>query len=387
MIFLDFKLSKEQIEICQEIREFSKENLNKNVYEDDEASTFPAKKWKMCADFGIQGLPIPEEYGGSGQSMLDVALAIEALGYGCKDEGLVFSICAHMLTCLIPIWYFGTDKQKEKYLPGLISGDLIGGNGITEPDTGSDSAAMSTNVVKEDGQYIINGSKMFVTNAPVADLLVIYAKHPGGMKMLDVSAFIIDKENQGIKVGQDFKKMGLRTSTIGEVILDNCKIPLTSVLGRERLGMKVFNYSMLWERIIMGAYHIGAMQQQFDMVLDYTNMRSQFGKKIAKFQRIADMLVDMKMRIETSKLMLYKNCWNFDNNKLSMADASMSKLLTSESKVKNSLDAVQIFGAYGYMKESDVERQLRDSMAAKIYSGTSEIQRKIISESLEKYYE
>ncbi len=384
---MDFNLNSEQIELFTTIVNFSKAKLNSNVFEDDDNSSFPIKKWKACGEFGIQGLSIPLEYGGAGLDMLATAIAIQALGYGCKDEGLIFSICAHMLTASIPISTFGTQIQKEKYLAKLASGEFISGNGITEPDSGSDSPSMLSNVIKDGKSYTINGNKIFVTNAPVADLLIIYARHSNGLRMADVSAFIIPKDNPGMKIGQVFKKMGLRTSPISEIILDDCHIGHESLLGRERLGMSVFNFSMIWERVIMAAYHLGAMQQQFDVALEYTGNRKQFGEKIIKFQSISNMLVDMKIRIEAAKLMIYQACWNYDNGKDIMTEASMVKLFTSEARVKNSMDSVQIFGGYGYMKESMVEKQLRDSIASKIYSGTSEIQKKIISERLVKFYE
>jgi len=253
---LDFTITDEQKEIRQSIRKLCTSKLNDNIYENDKQSFFPINKWKVCGEFGITGLPIPEKYGGIGQNMLTTALAIQSLGYGCKDEGLIFSICAHMLTCAIPILFFGTEEQKIKYLPELCSGEYIGGNGITEADAGSDVSSMTTKVVKESNYYYINGSKIFVTNAPVANLLVIYAKHHGGIKALDISAFLIETDNQGFRIGQVFNKMGLRTSTTSEIILDNCRIPENKLLGRERMGMTVFNQSMLWERIIMAAYHI-----------------------------------------------------------------------------------------------------------------------------------
>lgn len=314
--------------------------------------------------------------------MLTTALAIEALGKTCMDEGLIFSICAHLCTCAVPVMLEGTREQKEHWLPGLASGQMIGGNGITEADAGSESTAMST-LVKANGRgYRLNGAKMFVTNAPVADLLIIYARHPGGIRMLDVSAFAVEKGNSGMFIGQTFEKMGLRTSPISEVILSDCQVPSGSLIGGERRGMAVFNASMLWERILMSAYHIGSMAQQYQTVLDHANSRVQFGKKIVKHEKVADKLIDMKLRIEAARLILYETCWKYDHGACRMADASKIKLMASEAKVKNSIDAVQLSGAYGYMKENIVEKQLRDSMSATIYSGTSEMQKIIIGEGL-----
>ena len=379
---MDFTFTDEQKEIQKSVLQLCLSKLNDNIFIDDEQAVFPIEKWKICGQFGIPGLPIPEEYGGIGRDMLTTALAIRSLGYGCKDEGLVFSICAHMLTCAIPLWCFGTQEQKTTYLPKLCSGEYIGGNGITEAGAGSDISSIAAKVEKEGNYYSLQGTKIFVTNGPVANLLVIYAKHPDGMNMLDISAFIIETDCPGFSIGQVFKKMGLRTCTLSEVVLDKVRVPEQNLLGRERRGMTVFNKSMLWERIIMGAYHIGAMEQQYELTVKYALLRKQFGQTIISFQQVSDKLVAMKMRIETAKLLLYKVCWNYDNNQADLSQAAMLKLLTSESKVKNSLSAVQIFGAYGYLKESDVEKQLRDSIAATLYSGTSEIQKNIISERL-----
>jgi L-prolyl-PCP dehydrogenase len=379
---MDFTITAEQKDIEQSVLKLCGAKLNGEVFLDDEKETFPALKWQACADFGIPGLPVPEAYGGLGQSMLTTALAVKALGYGCRDEGLVFSLCAHMLTCVIPIVHFGTEEQKRKFLPGLCDGRVIGGNGMTEADAGSDTSSIATKAVKEGGAYLLNGAKIFVTNGPVAGLLVVYARHPQGMKSLDMSAFLMEAGTPGLATGQVFHKMGLRTSPTSEILLDHCRIPEANLLGRERLGMNVFNLSMQWERTVMAAYHAGAMERQFESAVRYASLRKQNGQKIVKFEAVANRLVDMKIRLETARLLLFKTCWDYDNGQSDPAGASLLKLLASESRVKNSLDAVGIFGAYGYMKESDVEKELRDSVAATIYSGTSDIQRKIIAGQL-----
>ncbi|MBU1170681.1 MAG: acyl-CoA/acyl-ACP dehydrogenase [Proteobacteria bacterium] len=379
---MDFTLNNEQKAICRSIRDLCNDAFNDDVMDDDNHGSFSKYKWLLCGDVGIQGLVIPDEYDGSGYDMLTTALSIESLGQYCKDEGLIFSLCANICTCIIPLCQFGTQNQKDTYLPGLASGRLIGGNGITEENAGSDSSAIQTDVTKNGDGFVINGTKLFVTNAPVADLLLIYAKHPGGMKMADTSCFVIDTQNPGIMNGQTFQKMGLRTSPLSEVVLKNCTVGTEDLLGRERFGMMVFNHSMMWERIIMGAYHVGAMEQQYQMVLSHANTRSQFGRSIKKFSGVSDKLVDMKMRIDSARLMLYHTCWKYDQSKADLSDASMIKLMTSEAKVKNSLSALQVFGAYGYMTDSHVQKQVRDSLAATLYSGTSEMQKKIIGEHL-----
>ncbi len=380
---MDFNFSKEQRQICRTIQETSRKALNENIFEHDEESIFPEKKWQICGNLGIQGLPIPKKYGGSGLDLLTTALAIQYLASACKDEGLVFSICAHICTVAVPLWQHGTEEQKKEFLSKITTGEYIGANAITETEAGSDTAGMHTIAVKSERAYILNGTKMFVTNAPFSDLFIVYARHPNGLKMMDTSAFLVTKENAGLSIGQVFKKMGLRTSSMSEVVLRDCSVPPEMLLGRERWGMAIFNDSMFWERIVMSAYHIGAMEQQFDMASKYAESRKQFGRKIIQFSAISDKLINMKMRVETAKLLLYKTCWQYDTTgRNSMTDASMLKLLVSDVRVKSSLDAVQILGAYGYMKENDAEKQLRDAIASKIYSGTSEIQKKIIAENI-----
>lgn len=379
---LNFKLSKFQKALCQSVHEIEKRGFNDTVFNDDENSIFAYEKWKLLGKIGVIGLPILEEYDGAEQDLLTTALAIEALAYKCKDEGLVFSVCAHMCTCTMPLQYFGTTEQKKKYLKKLATGEYIGGNGMTEANAGSESPAIITEVKYKNNKYMLNGNKIFVTNAPVADLLIIYGKHPNGIRMLDVSAFIVEKDNNGMKVGTIYNKMGLRTSPLSEITLKDCVIEKNNLLGKEKRGMFIFNKSMLWERILMSAYHVGSMRQQFKFSKEYANSREQFGKKIIKHSNISDKIIKMKMRIESCQLMLYKTCWNYDNGNCQLADASMLKLMTSEAKIKNSIDAFQLFGGYGFIKENMVEKQLRDSMAATIYSGTSEMQKMIIGDRL-----
>lgn len=377
---MDFSLNREQAAICRSVKEVCTDYFSRPEASKDKG--FPRDLWKKICGIGVLGLPVPQDLGGTGYDMLTTALAIQTLGRYCHDEGLVFSLCAHLCTCLIPIVHFGTDEQKEAYASSLTDGTMIGGNGITESGAGSDSGSIITRVTPEEDGFLVNGAKIFVTNAPVSDVLLIYARHEGGMKMMDVSCFIIDKNTPGLSLGQTYDKMGLESSPLSEVLLDDCRVTRNRLLGRERLGLQVFNHSMLWERILMSAYHVGAMESQFDTVLEHAGARSQFDRKIKKHDRVADMLVDMKMRLTSSRLMLHHVCWSYDQGDAGLAEAAMLKLQCSESKVKNSLDAVQLFGAYGYMKDSAVERQLRNSIAATLYSGTSQMQRKIIGDQL-----
>ncbi|MEK3904697.1 MULTISPECIES: acyl-CoA dehydrogenase family protein [unclassified Paenibacillus] len=384
---MDFSYTEEQRQICSLMEECSGRYLNDGVYEDDEHGTFRRDKWSRIADTGLLGLPFPERYGGAEQGMLTTALAVYSLARHCHDEGLVFSVCAQMSAAQVPLWVYGTGEQQTRYLAPLIGGRFIGSSVITEPGSGSDSSAMTTSVEKLADGYLLNGVKTFATLAPEADILLVYGKHANGLPMLDVSAFILEAQQEEYRIGQIFGKMGLRTSPMSEVLLNQTRIPADRLLGRERQGMGIFFKAMLWERIIVSAYHAGAMEQQYEQTYHYASKRKQFGQAILSFEGVYDKLVQMRLRLETGRLMLFKVCADFDQGRCGMHSASMLKLHTSESKVQNSLAAVQIWGAYGYVKESAPEKQMRDSLASKLYSGTSEMQKKIMMEGLGEGYE
>ena len=307
---------------------------------------------------------------------------MEGLGYGCHDQGLLFSINAHMWTNSIPILTFGTHDQKKKYLPGLCDGQLIGANGVSEPGAGSDVFSMRTRVVQEANGYVLTGTKIFVTNAPVADLFAVYGTLDPKRGALGICAFIIEKGTPGLSVGKKMDKMGLRTSPMAELVLDNCHVPEIARLGREGRGGEVFNCSMAWERACILATCVGTMRRQLEKCIEYARTRKQFGQPIGKFQSVANHIVDMKLRFETARLLIYKVGWLMHTGKSADIDAAMAKLYVSESYVKSCLDAIQVHGGGGYMTELEIERELRDSVGSTLYSGTSEIQRNIIARGL-----
>jgi alkylation response protein AidB-like acyl-CoA dehydrogenase len=303
---------------------------------------------------------------------------LERLGYGCKDNGLVFSINAHMWTLEIPLLNFGTDDQKQRYLPRLCSGELIGANAMSEPDSGSDAYSVTTTADKRGNRYVLNGSKVFVTNGPVAGIYLVYAtvdrsKGPNG-----VSAFLVEKDTGGLSIGAHTQKMGLKTSPMSELYFDDCEVPEENRLGREGAGKMLFADSMTWERSCILASAVGTMERIFETCVQYANDRQQFGQPIGKFQLVASMIIDMKMRLETSRALLYRAGWLKSRGKNIFLEAAMAKLQISESWVKTAQDAIQVHGGYGYMAEYEMERELRDAISSKIYSGTSEIQRQII---------
>jgi alkylation response protein AidB-like acyl-CoA dehydrogenase len=376
---MDFSLTEDQVSFKKSAIDFSKKLLNEGVTERERNCEFNQVGWEKCADFGIQGLPLPEVYGGLGKDILTCVVTMEGLGYGCRDSGLLFAINSHIWTCESPILKFGTDFQKKKYLPGLCNGSLKGGHAMTEPDSGSDAFSMRCKAVKKGDKYIINGTKMFITNAPIADLLLVFAVTDSQKGFAGISTFIVEKGFPGFSVGKPLGMMGLKTCPMGEVILQDCEVPVENRLGKEGAGSAIFNSEMEWERSCLFATHVGAMEKDLEECIRYVNIRKQFGKPIGKNQAIAHKIADMKVRLELSKLVLYKVAWLKLQGKRAPVESAIAKLFASESYVENCMEALQIHGAYGYSTEMDLERSLRDSIAGKIYSGTSEIQRNIIA--------
>lgn len=376
---MEFSLTPQQQEWQTAAIEFARASLADDMIARDHAGTFSRDLWKKCAEFGVQGLPVPEEYGGNGADVGTAIAVMEGLGYGCKDAGLLFSINAHLWTNSVPILLYGTEAQKKKYLPGLCDGTLIGANGASEPESGSDVFAMKTRAEKRGNTYILNGAKMFVTNAQVADTIATYATLDEKMGIMGVCGFIVEKSFPGVSVSRKLEKMGLRTSPMAEVIFENCEVPAENLLGREGRGAEVFNCSMEWERSCILASCLGTMRRQLEKCTEYARMRRQFGRPIGKFQSVANKLVDMKVRLETARPLVYRIGWLKDQGKSAVMEAAMAKLYLSDCFVKSSLDAIQVYGGYGYMTECELERDLRDAVGSQLYSGTSEIQRNIIA--------
>jgi alkylation response protein AidB-like acyl-CoA dehydrogenase len=379
---VDFSLSAEQRELVDAATAFARQELGHDLAKLEGAGEFPRDAWRACAKFGIQGLPVPAGLGGAGADVLTTTLVMEALGYGCPDNGLLFSLNAQMWSVEHPLVIFGTLEQQQAYLPGMVSGDIIGGHAMTEPGSGSDALHMRTQAERRGDDYILNGEKQFITNAPVADVLLVYASVAGRPGMAGLSAFLVDAGTPGLRVTSGFEKMGLRTSPMGEVALIDCRVPVSSRLGPEGAGMAIFTSSMEWERSCLFASAVGAMRRQLDACVTYARSREQFGQPIGKFQAIAGMLADMYVRLEAAKVLLYRVAWLKQEGKSAPAEAAAAKLFTSEAWVQSSRDAIQVHGAWGYLKEAGIERDLRDAIASTIYSGTSEIQRVIVARML-----
>lgn len=377
---MDFSLSEEQQLLRETIVRFSQNELNADVTGRDREHRFPRDLWLKCGEMRLQGLPVPEEYGGSGLDPLATAIALEGLGYGCKDGGLVFSICAHLLSCVVPLWRHGTEEQKKRFLPRLCDGSFIGVHAMTEPNSGSDAFALSTKAERQGDGYRINGSKTFISNGPVADVVIVFAVtdakkgYHGG-----VSAFIVEKGAAGFRSSQPFDKMGIRTAPLGELVFEDVYVSEDAVLGGIGAGSAIFTHAMDWERTCLFASHVGAMERLLEIVLKYARSRTQFGQTIGKFQAISHRIADMKVHLEAARLLVYRAASRLDQARNVSLDASIAKLFVSESLLQAALAAVQIHGGYGYMAEFEVERALRDAIGSTIYSGTSEMQRNIIS--------
>ncbi len=376
---MDFSISEEQQQFRDAVSKFAKNELNNNVVERDHEEVFDWQGWNKCGEFGLLGLPVPEQYGGQNADIVTCVLAMQSLGSACEDAGLLFALNSHIWTCCIPILQFGSEEQKQNYLPALSSGSKIGGHAMTEPNAGSDAYAITTTAVKDGEYYVLNGTKVFTSNAPIADVLLIFASTDKDKGFAGISAFLVDTEREGISVGKPLAKTGLRTSPTGEVVLENCRVPVSSRLGAEGAGSAIFNAEMEWERSCLFASHLGSMERQLEECVQYAKDRQQFGKSIGEFQAISSKIADMKVRIELAQLILYKVAWMKGNGKRAQLESAIAKLFTSESYVQSSLDAVQIHGGYGCMREFGVERNLRDSLASRVYSGTSEIQRNTIA--------
>ncbi len=377
---MNFDLSDEQRMLRESIVRFARGVLNENLIERDRAQTFSRALWARCAEVGLQGLPAPEACGGSNADPVTCAVALEALGYGCRDGGLVFSLAAHMLACVVPISKHGSPAQHEKYLRGLCDGTLVGAHAITEPGSGSDTFSMRMRADRVDGGWRLNGNKTFISNGPVADVVVVFAMtdinkgfHGG------VTGFLVERGASGFKPGQAFEKMGLRTSPVGELVFDDMLVADDAVLGTVGGGASVFTTAMDWERTLLVAAHVGTLERLLETAIAYARTRNQFGQTIGKFQAVSHRIADMKVQLDAARLLTYRAASRLGSSRAASLDAAITKLFVSETLVRSALDTIQLHGGNGFMVEYEVERALRDAVGSTLYSGTSEMQRNIIA--------
>ena len=376
---MDLSFSEEQERYRDSVVSFARRDLDDDVAERDVDHAFSREGWQKCADFGLLGLPVPDQYGGSGADPITIAVALEALGYGCRDNGLLFSLNAHLWSCVVPVMTFGTEEQKARYLPGLCDGSIIGVQGMTEPGSGSDAFGMATTVERRGDDFVLNGSKTYITNAPVADLFVVFASSDSSRGFAGTSTLLVERGTPGLTIGKPFEKMGLRTSPMSELAFSDVRLPPDALLGTVGAGMAVFNNSMEWERSFIMMSTLGTMQRQLERSVAYARERRQFGQPISKFQAVSHRLVEMRLRLKTARLLLYELAWLRSLGKSAAAEASLAKLHVSKCFLESSLDALYVHGAFGYMVEAELERDVRDAIAGQIYSGTSDIQRNLVA--------
>ncbi|MGQ0703277.1 MAG: acyl-CoA dehydrogenase family protein [Gemmatimonadales bacterium] len=374
---MDFSLSPAQLELRDAVREFARRELAGN-----DGEHFSRERWRACAEFGLLGLHVPEQFGGSAHDLLTTMIAMEALGYGCNDQGFMFSIHAHLWAVVSPLLTFGTPEQQERLIPALLDGRWIGAHGMSEPDSGSDAFSLRTRAEKTGDGYVLNGVKTFVTNAPIADVFVLFATVNPKRGRWGVTAFVLEKGTPGLAVTAPFKKLGLHSSPMSEVVLTDCRVPATARLGAEGQGAAIFLDSMGWERACILGSQIGRLDRQLETCINYAKQRRQFGQPLGNFQLVAAKLADMRVRLETARLLLYRSAWEKAREGDVALYSAMAKLYVSEVAVASSLDAIQLHGGYGYMEEFEVARDLRDAVGGTLYSGTSEIQRLLIARAL-----
>jgi len=381
---LNFDFPLEYLEYQKRVKEFAQDHLSDDVQQRDRSSVFAKDLWQKCANFGIQGLAAPSKYGGSFEKvdLQRALLAMSGLGYGCMDNGLGLTLNAHMWSVMMTITEFGTEVQKEKYLPKLCNGSWIGCHALSEEDSGSDVFNMQTTAIREGDFYILNGKKVWVTLAPNADIAMVFALTNPNLGKWGVSTFIVETAKEGCIASENQEKMGMRTAPFGTITLSDYKIPVENRIGKEGAGMSISNYSLEYDRCFILSSVIGAMERQIEDAVTYAKNRKQFGKPIAEFQAVSHRIADMKLRLETSRLLLYKLTWLKEKGESAPMDTALLKLHLSESAVSNSLDLIRIYGAKGYVTEFGIERNLRDVVGSVILAGTSDIQKNIIAKML-----
>ncbi|OKP03471.1 acyl-CoA dehydrogenase family protein [Xenorhabdus eapokensis] len=376
------RIDEQQLLLRDKAERFAHEQLKTEIAASERTGTFFQQGWQKCAEFGLLKMAIPEEYGGEGASLSDLLSIMEGLGYGCEDMGLLFSLNAHLWTVTTQLAIHGTPAQRSRFLPGLLDGTLIGANGSTEEEAGSDVFSMRTHAVRDGDYYILNGVKTYITNAPIANLYVIYATIDPTLGPLGVTAFLVESSTPGLEVSQPLEKMGLRTAQMGRITLKNCRIPANAILGREGRGVKIFESAMEYERGCILATTLGAMRRSLEACIKHARTRRQFGQPIGKNQAISHRIADMKVNLDAARELVYRVGRLKDAGKDATMEAACAKLFVSETYTKLSMDALRIYGAKGYLADSHTERELRNSIASVIYSGTSDIQRNIIANEL-----
>lgn len=377
---MQFQLSDEQEMIRKMVRDFAKNEVEPTAAERDEEERFDREIFEQMAELGLTGIPWPEEYGGIGGDYLSYVIAVEELSRVCGSTGVTLS--AHISLAGWPLYTFGTEEQKQKYLTPLAQGTKMGAYGLTEPGSGSDASAMKTTAKRDGDDYILDGSKIYITNGGEADIYIVFAMTDPEQKHKGTTAFIVEKGMPGFSMGKKEKKLGIRSSPTLEIIFDGVRVPKANRLGEEGEGFKIAMMTLDGGRNGIAAQAVGIAQGALDAATDYAKERKQFGKPISAQQGVAFKLADMATKIEASRLLTYQAAWLESKGKPYGKASAMSKLMAGDSAMEVTTEAVQVFGGYGYTKDYPVERYMRDAKITQIYEGTNEIQRLVISKML-----
>ncbi len=379
---MDFSLTKEQELFLLMIRKFAEEEVKPLAAEIDEQERFPVETVEKMAKLGIMGIPFPVEYGGAGGDNILYSMAVEELSRVCATTGVIVS--AHTSLCAAPIYEFGSEEQKQKYLPKLCSGEWIGAFGLTEPNAGTDASAQQTLAVLDGDHYVLNGSKIFITNAGYAHVYIIMAMTDKSLGTKGISAFIVEQDTPGFSIGKKEKKLGIRGSATCELIFENCRIPKENLLGKLGGGFGIAMKTLDGGRIGIAAQALGIAQGAMDETVKYVKERKQFGKAIGQFQNTQFQLADLDVKIEASRFLVRAAAYKKDQKLPYSVEAARAKLFAAETAMETTVKAIQFHGGYGYTREYPVERMMRDAKITEIYEGTSEVQRMVISATLLK---
>lgn len=379
---MDFNLSKTEELFLQMIREFAEKEVKPLAAEIDEQERFPIETVEKMGKIGLMGIPIPKQYGGAGGTNMMYGMAVEELSRVCGTTGVVLS--AHTSLCAAPILENGTEEQKMKYLPKLASGEWVGAFGLTEPNAGTDAAGQQTTAVLDGEEWVLNGSKIFITNGGYAHVYIIIAMTDKSLGTKGISAFIVEKGTPGFSIGKKEMKMGIRGSATTELIFENCRIPKDNLLGKIGGGFAIAMKTLDGGRIGIAAQALGIAQGAMDETIKYTKERKQFGRSISQFQNTQFQMADLETKVQAARLLVRSAHYKKDNGIPYSVDAAMAKLFCAETAMEVTTKAVQFHGGYGYTREYPVERMMRDAKITEIYEGTSEVQRMVIAGKLFK---
>ena len=366
---MDFNLNREAIDLAEQIKRFIINDINPSLLNCTES--FPQQAWDACCEFGLMGIPFDDSFGGLGISPVSSVLLVETLGKYCNNNGFVFALTNHIFAAGISIYLFGRPSIKKKYIEELINGQAIGAYAITEEISGSDAFNMKTTYKKNGSNYVLNGSKTFITNGPIASTFIVFAKADDGNK---ISAFILDNNNSAFRVGMPFKKLGLSSAPMSEIKMKDYVATEDNLLGKEGDGKLIFNHVIQWERCYNMAACLGIMKKNLE-----ASVKRVVDKKLGKYQSVSNKIAEMKIAIELSELYLYKTAWLLENKKSCYLESAIAKYYTSQNYIQACLELLNIYGAYGYIEETKIGSEINDALASSIYSGTNDVLKNIIA--------